>query len=49
MLALYNAYKGRMEHGYAFSGSNAWKCDKIVSVKELMDSLREEYKACAGK
>lgn len=48
MLALYNAYKGRMEHGYAFGGSNAWKCDKIVSVKELMDSLREEYKACAG-
>ncbi len=49
MLALYNAYKGRMEHGYAFSGSNAWRCDRIVSVKELMDSLREEYKACAGK
>ena len=37
MLALYNAYKGRMEHGYAFSGANAWKCDKIVSVKELME------------
>lgn len=49
MLALYNAYKGRMEHGYAFGGSNAWMCDKIISVKELMDTLRREYKACAGK
>lgn len=46
MLALFNAYKGRMDHGYAFCGSNAWKCDKIVSVKELMDSLKNEYEAC---
>lgn len=43
MLALYNAYKGRMSHGYAFCGSNAWRCDKIVTVKELIDSLQQEY------
>lgn len=49
MLALYNAYKGRMEHGYAFSGANAWRCDRILSVKELMESLRKEYKECAEK
>lgn len=44
MLALYNAYKGRMEHGYAFCGSNAWQCKEILSVKELMNKLREEYR-----
>ncbi len=43
MLALYNAYKGRMSHGYAFSGSNAWRVDKITSVKELVSSLKNEY------
>lgn len=43
MMALYNAYKGRMQNGYAFCGSNAWRCDKIMSVKELMHTLRTEY------
>ena len=47
MLALYNAYRGKMENGYAFCGSNAWRCDKIVSVNELMDSLKAEYNAKA--
>lgn len=47
MLALYNAYKGKMENGYAFAGSNAWRCDKIMSVKELMNTLQAEYKAKA--
>lgn len=46
MLALYNAYKGRMEHGYAFCGANAWRCNEIVSVKELMEQLRLEYDKC---
>ncbi|MBR4853856.1 MAG: nitronate monooxygenase [Alistipes sp.] len=47
MLALYNAYRGKMENGYAFCGSNAWRCDKIVSVNELMNSLKAEYNAKA--
>ena len=47
MLALYNAYRGKMENGYAFCGSNAWRCDKIISVNELMESLKAEYKAKA--
>lgn len=47
MLALYNAYKGRMDHGYAFCGANAWRCHRILSVKELIESLRAEYKECA--
>lgn len=49
MLALYNAYKGRMEHGYAFCGANAWRCERILSVKELMKSLKAEYKECAER
>lgn len=48
MLALYNAYKGRMSHGYAFCGSNAWRCNKILSVKELIDTLKAEYAVAAA-
>lgn len=47
MLALYNAFKGRLEHGYAFAGANAWRAKKIESVKELMQSLVKEYDHCA--
>ena len=47
MLALYNAYRGKMENGYAFCGSNAWRCDKIISVNELIESLKAEYEAKA--
>ena len=43
MLALYNAFKGRLEHGYAFCGANAWRSDKIQSVRELMSSLCDEF------
>lgn len=49
MLALYNAYRGRMEHGYAFCGSNAWRIDKIVSVGELIATLKQEYAAALSK
>ena len=45
MLALYNAYKGKMENGYAFCGSNAWRTDKIVSIKELIATLKAEFNA----
>ena len=48
MLALYNAFKGRMEHGYAFAGENAWRCDKILSVSELFSSLKAEFDAKAA-
>ena len=43
MLALYNAFRGKMENGYAFCGSNAWRSDKIISVKELINSLKAEF------
>ena len=45
-LALVNARDGRLKNGFAFAGSNAYRIDKIISVKELIDSLKEEYLAC---
>jgi len=42
-LALTNAKKGNMEGGFAFSGANAYRVDKIISVKELIETLTEEY------
>jgi len=43
MKALYNAYKGDMEDGYAFAGANAYLSDKIRSVKEALSTLVLEY------
>jgi len=46
-LALINAKKGRMKHGFAFAGENAYKAEKIVSVEDLINSLVEEYDSIA--
>ncbi|PKO99981.1 MAG: nitronate monooxygenase [Bacteroidetes bacterium HGW-Bacteroidetes-8] len=45
IIALYNAFKGNFNKGYAFCGSNAFKAEKIVSVKETIKSLMDEMKA----
>ena len=42
-LALINAKKGNMKNGFAFAGSNAYKATSILSVKELILSLKLEY------
>ncbi len=42
-LALTNAKKGNLEEGFAFAGANAYRVDKIVSVKELIETLLKEY------
>ncbi len=39
---LENARKGDLENGLIFAGSNVWRVNKIVSVKELMDELVTE-------
>lgn len=39
IIALYNAYKGNLDKGYAFAGSNAYKAPRIFSVKEVIDDL----------
>lgn len=42
--ALINAQKGNFNSGFAFAGSNAYKIDKIISVKDLMEQLVVEIK-----
>ena len=42
--ALINAVKGNIENALIFCGSNAYKINSIVSVKELMDDLAKELK-----
>lgn len=37
--ALINAVKGKVEDGLLFCGANAWKTEKIETVKEVIDSL----------
>jgi len=37
--ALENARKGDLENGLVFAGSNVWRINKIVSVKELIQEL----------
>lgn len=44
MAALTSALRGNFRRGYAFAGSNVWRTDKIISVKELMDTLKLEFK-----
>ena len=42
---LFNAFKGDIEEAVVFAGSNVWRIDKIVSVKELMNELVAEAEA----
>ena len=41
--ALYNAYKGNLKSGYAFAGSNAYLADKISTVKEVFNDLKDGF------
>ena len=41
--ALISAKKGKLKHGFAFAGTNAYRIDKIISVKTLITSLLQEY------
>ena len=41
--ALTNAKKGILEEGFAFAGANAYRIEKIISVKELIETLLTEY------
>ena len=43
--ALFNAYKGNFNSGYAFAGSNAYRATKISTVREVMDDLKADFKA----
>jgi len=41
--ALHNAAKGNMSKGYAFAGTNAYLSEKIRSVKEVVENLKQEF------
>jgi len=43
------ALKGNFKHGYAFAGSNVWRTDKIITVKELFNSLIHEFNEYKSK
>ena len=43
--ALLNASRGDMDRGFAMCGSNAYRIDKIISVKQLMAGLVEEARS----
>ena len=44
-LALVNSYFGDVDHGLIFCGQNAYRIDKIVTVKELISGLLAEFEA----
>jgi hypothetical protein len=48
-LALGNARKGKLKHGFAFAGKNAYRVEKVVSVRELMTALMEEFSRAAAE
>jgi nitronate monooxygenase len=41
--ALDNARQGKLDHGFAFAGANAYKVEGIVPVKRLIEQLKNEY------
>ncbi len=41
--ALFNAFKGNLEAGFVFAGSNAFRATKIQSVKEVFRELVSEF------
>ncbi len=43
--ALINASEGKLEGGFVFAGSTAYRVNKIISVKELVKELKEEAEA----
>ncbi len=47
--ALYNAQKGFLRNGYVFAGANAWRIDKMMSVKELIKVLIDEYEIAVSQ
>lgn len=42
-VALMNAKKGNLSNGFVFAGQNAYKIKEIVSVENLIKSLKSEY------
>ena len=47
--ATISAMKGNLERGFAFCGANVARVNSIVSVKELMESLQQEFDQTISK
>ena len=47
--SLTSALRGNFRRGYAFAGSNVWRTNKIISVKKLMETIKQEYYAYQEK
>ena len=47
--ALMKAKIGNLTSGFSFAGANAYRIKQIVSVKELMESLRVEFEEAVAK
>lgn len=48
-IALTNARQGKLDYGFVFGGANAYRAEKISTVKEIVDSLKEEYSNTVGR
>lgn len=46
--ALTNAKKGQLKKGFAFAGANAYRVDKITTVRNLIETLLAEYEIASG-
>ncbi|MGE3062027.1 MAG: NAD(P)H-dependent flavin oxidoreductase [bacterium] len=44
-LALLNAFKGNFKNGFAFAGANVGRAKEIVSVKELIETIKKEFES----
>lgn len=40
---LVDSQQGKLENGYVFAGTNAWRCNEIVPVRQVFESLNREY------
>jgi NAD(P)H-dependent flavin oxidoreductase YrpB (nitropropane dioxygenase family) len=47
--SLTSALRGNFRRGYAFAGSNVWRTNKIIPVKELMQTISQEYNTFMNK
>lgn len=47
--ALLSAYQGNLKDGFAFTGSNAWRIDKISTVSKVFTELTDEYREAEKK
>lgn len=43
ILALLNAYRGKLDKGFCFAGSNAYRAEEIISVHETFERIKAEY------